>query len=198
MTFSGNASLGVDCLQVMQTVVSINQSAVKALSSSLKYSIFPFQQFSQMVDSSSNISPYGLVTQVSLELSWQLLRYNIFLTTFPLQRILGLDDEKIKGFMKRDFALDAGIFFFNICQILASHFFVTYKVPFCSLFLSDFYLNIKQNFRCKLLQKCSFPLISVSFHTRIYSLSHCNHDTNDHKDIKVNVILSWGISEWAS
>lgn len=87
MTFSGNANLGVDCLQVMQTVVSINQSAVKALSSSLKYSIFLFQQFSQMVDSSSNISPYGLITQVSLELSWQLLRYNIFLTTFPLQRI---------------------------------------------------------------------------------------------------------------
>lgn len=30
----------------------------------------------------------------------------------PISRsILGLDDEKIKGFMKRDFALDAGIFF---------------------------------------------------------------------------------------
>lgn len=150
-----------------------------------------------MVDSSSNVSPYGLITQVSLELSWQLLRYNIFLTTFPLQRILGLDDEKIKGFMKRDFALDVGIFseylpnfgFTFLCNLWSS---------FLLFVLVRFYLNIKQNFRCKLFQKCSFPLISVSFHTRIYCLSHSNHDYNDHRNIKVNVILSWGISEWAS
>lgn len=96
MIFSGNANLSVDFLKMMQTIVGINQSAVNALSSSLKSSIFLLQQFSQMVHSSSNMSPYYLITQVSLELSWLLLLCNIFLTIFPLQRILGLDDEKSK------------------------------------------------------------------------------------------------------
>ena len=96
MSFSGNANLSVVFLKMMQTIVGINQSAVNALSSSLKSSIFLLQQFSQMIHSSSNMSPYYLITRVSHELSWLLLLCNIFLTIFPLQRILGLDDEKSK------------------------------------------------------------------------------------------------------
>ena len=97
MSFSGNANLSVDFLKVVQTFVGINQSAVNALSSSLKSSIFLLQRFSQMVHSSSYTSPYYLITQVLLELSWLLLLCNIFPTIFPLQRILGLDDEKSKA-----------------------------------------------------------------------------------------------------
>ena len=69
MSFSGNANLSVDFLKVVQTFVGINQSAVNALSSSLKSSIFLLQRFSQMVHSSSYTSPYYLITQVLLELS---------------------------------------------------------------------------------------------------------------------------------
>lgn len=97
--------------------------------------------------------------------------------------------------MKRDFTLDTTNFL-KICQILTSFFlFVTYKVSFLFFVLVRFYLNIKQNFRCRFIQKCFFPLVSVSFYIRICCLRCSDDGYPDHTGIKDNAVLSYGIFE---
>lgn len=128
-------SQGMQTFEVMQTVVGINQPAVKALHSSLISSIFLFQQFSQIVHSSRNILPYNL--QKCHLSSLDYCFYICLPHNFSITEYSGLEWRKIKVFIKIDFNLDARNIL-NICQILTSYFFVTCKVPFCSLFLSDF------------------------------------------------------------
>lgn len=167
---------------------------MNALSSSLKSSIFLLQRFSQTAHSSSHSITLLLKCH---KLSWLLLLWPSS-HTFSITEDSGLGWWKVKGFWRQILLLDAGNFL-NICQILTSNFFVTYKVPFCSLFLFfRFHLNIKQNFSVDFFQNCSFPLIFVTFRRRLYFLSHSNHDCECSRQcIKINVVLSWGISEWA-
>lgn len=139
MPFSGNANLDVDSLEVVHTVVGINQSAFKAL-----WKVPLLISTLQLNCAQINCTQQQLFL-FSSNLSWFLCLWNIFFTTLLIQRIWDWM-MKQKTSWREILLWEVEISW--IISNFDSFYYITCKVPFYSFVPVKFYLNMKQNFRC--------------------------------------------------